>query len=640
MRAGNSEGSSMAQVPLKQIIDEYPFLDDRIAQEPYVYDVLREIEMTQMNGYEKGTGGFATKETMSVSRTLRIPFSITRDKNISYILELLSTKYATIIQTIVTFNFTFDDAAKKLGLREMEEYAINIPQTEYDVLVAERDETSLSNFNAFIQNFRLFNLDKVVKKARYKNDLIRVIKKGLGVEFFTYNHFVIEKGRLETIEEYCFHISNYEHVKRTLNMQQFKNINIAYNELIRTRLRKFGIMNADFGDYRDTKIDYIISILLENEASALGEKDRVEVKNFKALRDCIVQVDKTIDPAQTRSADIVKYIRENSLATAADITAHVLNGDEEIMKSWDQPDRLLAEHVVKYADQHGSSLFIDAFRLIQLFSNALANFKNIDPALPLQQREFIQSFADKLHRASKQVLRYATAQTLLGGNEQDTARLSHLVEEYDAFIKKTILQKEVQKVVQEEPKSGRPLYLRLLGFFSSIFGIFSHQPDVDANAYSYETDSQGVDIRREPRPETKDIYAKANARRARIVPLSDLIEINQENDQLIGRIIQELREHNMKIVIPVFNARSVLYPKRSGKILISDTEYLLIPPPVIKSLDTIAEYVNSLVGYKLKEEVIPGRGLVMLEKYLRVLHRQRRLSQLRKRETREKSMKH
>ncbi|HNX59643.1 MAG TPA: hypothetical protein PKK43_11135, partial [Spirochaetota bacterium] len=466
-----------------------------------------------------------------------------------------------------------------------------------------------------------------------------VIKKGLGINFFTYNHYYAEKGRLETVEEYCFHVSNYEHVKNTLNMAQFKNINLAYNELIRTRLRKFGIMNADFGDYRDTKIDYIISILLENDAASLNEKDRIEVKNFKALRDCILQVDKTIDPAQTRSADIVKDIRENSLATAADITANVLNGEDAVMKSWDQPERLLSEHIVKYADQKGSDLFIDAFRLIQIFHNALGNLKNMDPALPAQQKEFLESFAEKIHRASKQVLHYATAQALLGGNEQDTVRLSHLVEEYDAFVKRTTLQKEVQKAVQPESKHGRPLYLRLLGFFSSIFGIFSHQPDVEATSYSYESDSQGVDIRREPRPETKDIYTKANARRALIVPLSDLIEINMENDQIINRIISELREHNMKIVVPVFNARSLLYPKRSGKVLISDTEYLLIPPAVIKSQDTIAEYVNSLVGYKLKEEVIPGRGLVMLEKYLRVLHRQRRMSLLRKRENREKAMK-
>ena len=92
------------------------------------------------------------------------------------------------------------------------------------------------------------------------------------------------------------------------------------------------------------------------------------------------------------------------------------------------------------------------------------------------------------------------------------------------------------------------------------------------------------------------------------------------------------------IVIPIYNARTTLYPKRSGKLLMSDVEYLLVPPQVIKSIDTISEYINSIVGTKLKDEPIPNRGLVAVEKYLRILHRQRRASQMRKKDMREKTM--
>ena len=63
----------------------------------------------------------------------------------------------------------------------------------------------------------------------------------------------------------------------------------------------------------------------------------------------------------------------------------------------------------------------------------------------------------------------------------------------------------------------------------------------------------------------------------------------------------------------------------------SDSEYLLVPINVIKSIENISEYINSLVGFKLKDEVIPGKALVAIEKYLKTIYRQRRSSQVRKR---------
>jgi len=92
-------------------------------------------------------------------------------------------------------------------------------------------------------------------------------------------------------------------------------------------------------------------------------------------------------------------------------------------------------------------------------------------------------------------------------------------------------------------------------------------------------------------------------------------------------------------LVPIYNARGTLYPKRSKKLLMSDVEYLLVPIQTIKSMDAIAAYINSLVGYRLKDEPIPGKALVVIEKYLRIIYRQRRASQRRKQDQREKTMK-
>jgi hypothetical protein len=633
----------MPQKPVKQILDDFPFLDDRSAQEPYLYDVLCEIERIQQEGYEKGAGGFASKEAMSDSRLLHIPFSPTRDKNIQYILELLASRFSDYIRTMVTFDFRFDDVGKKLMLLEHEEYSINLPFTEHEALVAERDETSLHNFNVFIQNFRLFNLDKVVKRARYKTDLNRVIQKGLGKEFFTYNHYFVEKNRLESAEEYCFHASNYESVKNTLNMQQFLTIIATYGDLVKNRLRKFGIMNSDISDYRDAKIDYIISILLDDMGSSLVEKDRIEIKNFKSLRECLLQVDKVLNPAQILNTDIVKYIRQNGMVSAGELASNIMNLTPEILIEWEKPERLLKEHIVKQNDVSGIIHFIDAFNLIPLFAAAINGIKAAGDTGSSQShnRDIIKTRAETLYNASKSVLRYATAQTQLGGKETDVHKLAHLTEEYEALLKKATLQAEMARTqAPVEKKKGRPFYLKVLTLLSSIFGIFSRSPEVEGGYLDeYEHTTSEPSPKREPRRETRDIYEKANSRRGPIVALSDLIEINMENDAMITRIIQELRDNNLKLVVPIYNARVTLYPKRSKKLLMSDIEYLLIPISVIKSLDTIADYINSLVGHKLKEEVMPGRALVAIEKYLRVLFRQRRLSQMRKKEQREKSMK-
>jgi hypothetical protein len=631
----------MPQLPVAKILEEFPFLDDRAAQEPYIYDVLCEIRLYQREGYSKGSGGFATRDTIANSRNIHIPFTPTRDKNIDYLLELLTARYANNISQFLTFEFKFDDTSKKMFLYEKEEFALNLPIAEHEAITQARDEISLGNFDSFIQRFRLFNLDKVVKKSRYQKALLRVIDKGLGTCFFAYRNYYIEKNRIESSEEYCFHAGNYDHVKKSLNLVQFKSVLDIYNELVKNRLRKFGILNTDISDYRDNKIDYILSVLLEDLAGSIPDKDRISIKNFKSLRECILQVDKILDQGQIRNADIVKYIKAHGIVTRQEIISNVLNMTDEIITAWEDPDRLMKEHIIKQADPFGVVHYIDAYTLMLKFSLAFTAIKTEDSAVTAQQKEQNHTRAETFYRAAKHLIIFSTAQTILGGTDQDVNRLAHLIEEYETYHKKLALQAEMAKAAVVQPNKGRPLHLMILSFFSSIFSFFSRHDDLDDEHFHDEmAHAEGGPVARmEPRKETKAIYEKANARSGPIVALSDLIELTPENDQIIVRIIQELRENNMKIVVPIYNARTTLYPKRSKKLLMSDIEYLLVPIQTTKSVDSISEYINSLVGYRIKDEPLPSKGLVAIEKYLRVIYRQKRASQRRKQDQREKNMK-
>jgi hypothetical protein len=629
----------MPQLPIAKIIEEFPFLDDRSAQEPFLYDILSEIKLLQKNGYAKGNDEFATREHLLSSRSISMPFTPAREKNIDYLLELLITRYSFNITMIASFDFTFDDISKKMSLVENEEYAMNLTNLEIETLKHSRDQRSLEQFTDFIRKFRLFNLDKVIKRARNREDIGRIIDLGLKRSFFTYKHYFMEKNRLESVEDYCFHAENYEHVKRSLNLMQFRAYIATYVELVRSRLRKFGIMNTDISDYRDNKIDYILSVFLDDLSSTISDKDRVEIKNFKALRDCVLVVDKILEPAQIRNADILAFIREHKIVTAEDICSGIMNMNAEILAAWDTSDRLLKEHIVKHDDHFGLPYYMDGPALASLFATALSDLKILTPDAHPQVREKVHTRIELLYKTAKQVLHYSTAIIFIG-SEADVTKLSHLIDEYESYVKKMTVQAEMARASVSTPRRGRPLYLRILSFFSSIFSVFSKNdiPEEEAIHDDQIIHHEAAE-KIEPGRETKQIYEKANAKRGPIVALSDLIELTPDNEYLVSRIIQELRAGNMKIVVPVFNARSVLYPKRSSKLLMSDIEYLLVPLYVVKSLDQISEYINSLVGIKLKEEVIPGKALIAIERYLKVIYRQRRSSQVRKKEMRERSMK-
>jgi hypothetical protein len=95
-------------------------------------------------------------------------------------------------------------------------------------------------------------------------------------------------------------------------------------------------------------------------------------------------------------------------------------------------------------------------------------------------------------------------------------------------------------------------------------------------------------------------------------------------------IINDVRKLNIKIVIPVYNARKVLYPNRSQQYLISDMEYLLINPEVGQTAESVREFTDSLAGEKIKDEKLSAQAILGIEKYLMAIITQKKAQMLRK----------
>ncbi len=111
---------------------------------------------------------------------------------------------------------------------------------------------------------------------------------------------------------------------------------------------------------------------------------------------------------------------------------------------------------------------------------------------------------------------------------------------------------------------------------------------------------------------------------ALLIPLSDFVELTPENDYVVDKIIREMRDNNLKIIVPIYNARNNLYPKRSQKLLVPDVEYLLVAPERMKSPNSIREFTNSLVGFKIKDEPLPANAIITIEKYMLSIYRQQK----------------
>jgi len=233
----------------------FQFLHAHVAREPHIYEVLNEIMNYQTNVLNNGIGHLALIDDLKTSRNIKIPFTIARNKIITNLLDILTKNYPDIVRSIITFTFTVDPETKKLSINENREYSVLLNNDDFNRLQAERNMVSSGNFLNLISQFRLFNLTKLLKKTKERALLSQVIKLELGKSVFTYKNFTMDRQGNETAEDYCFHRTNYESVLKMLSLDKINKVIVNHSVPILRRLKNFGILNTDFSDYQDTKLD-------------------------------------------------------------------------------------------------------------------------------------------------------------------------------------------------------------------------------------------------------------------------------------------------------------------------------------------------------------------------------------------------
>jgi hypothetical protein len=391
------------------------------------------------------------------------------------------------------------------------------------------------------------------------------------------------------------------------------------------RLRQYGIASTFVSDYRDPKLDYILNILINELQGMLRGSDLVAVKNFHALRACLVRVEGLLDPLQTLGRDIAKCIAEDRICSASDLCAAIPSLAAEAVEKWATPENLRNYRIVTYLDEEGTIHFMDGRKFQELFSEmkdlvVRQPERMLDMSYPERQRA--QLHLDILYRSAKNILSSLDKRKELNLSDEHIELIKKSVEEYEDHLEKTRLKDESLKRSQLQSAGKKGIFERIIDFIRLLFG--GRKPP----------QSQPGPPGLEPHPSysrgTRQLYKKVATKKGPVLVLSEFIDLMPENDQLVDYLINEMRENNLKIVVPVYNAREALYPVRSQKVLMPDIEFVLVPPETVRSPESIRKYTDSLVGYKLKDEIIPSKGIMAIEKYLLTLYRQKRSQMIKK----------
>ncbi|HNU90991.1 MAG TPA: hypothetical protein PKO25_03900 [Spirochaetota bacterium] len=608
-----------------EAIDRFTFLDETSLREPYILEVLNEIYSLQGQSLPSGIKSLATLETLKKSRNVKIPISPKRDKTVEYLVEYLASRFPEHVRQLITFDFQVDESTKRLSVNEAVEFAVMLNTHDYERLCSIRDERSMENLLAILQKYRFFNLSKLLKVARSKKDLSRVIAKEEGRQYFVFKSSSLDRNKAEVEEDYCFHARNYPAARDSINLNRLKEITGRYSELVMRRLKRFGILSDYVSDYRDPKLDYIFNILIGDIASSLDENDRIDAKNIHSLRACVMSAEKSLDPSKTLERDIARFIGEQRVCASSDIVGSILELTDEVLEKWSTPENMRANSVLSYVSDDGTVYYVDGAGL-------MTNLAELAELVLRSPEKFAEYAYSERQRHSKHLeILCRTARTVLSSLDKkadlrlsadDIEKLKAIIAEYEEHLKKL---RQREEAARRSPISAQKpsLWVRIVNFFKRLFGGHGSE------RVKSETAPGEPPVAAPPR-EARQVYKKIAAQKGPIFALSDFIELVPENDALVDHLIQDMRENGLRIVIPIYNAREVLYPKRSQKLLMPDTEYLLSPAESARTPESIRRYTDTLVGFKIKDEVMPARAIMAVEKYLLTHYRQKRAQMLKR----------
>ncbi|HSV95346.1 MAG TPA: hypothetical protein VLM75_00270 [Spirochaetota bacterium] len=609
-----------------EAIDRFNFLDESSTREPYVFEVLNEIYALQGQSLPAGIKPLATLESLKKSRNVKIPLSPKREKTVEYLVEYLTSRFPEQVRQLITFDFQVDETTKKLSVVEYVELGVMLNARDFERLCSIRDDNSLENLMALLQKYRFFNLTKLVKVAKNKTDLSRIIAKEEGKQFFAFKSSSLDRNKAEIEEDYCFHAKNYPSARDSINLNRLKEITGRYNELVMRRLKRFGILNDYVSDYRDPKLDYILNILIADIASSLADNDRIDAKNIHSLRACVINAEKSLDPSRTLGRDIARFIGEHRICAASDIVGSILEVTDEVLEKWSTPENMRAGSVLSYVSDDGTVYYIDGGTFlghITELSELVLHSPEKLADLSYSERQQSSAHMEILYRAARTILSSLDKKADLRLSGEDLEKLKSLIAEYEEHLKKLHHREEAAR--RAEWRVEKPgLFTRIINFFKRLFG------GRERKTVKSDTTPAAAHAQAAPPREARQVYKKLAAKTGPILALSDFIELVPENDMLVDHLIQDMRENSLRIVIPIYNAREVLYPKRSLKLLMPDTEYLLVPAESVRSPETIRKYTDTLVGFKIKDEAIPARAIMVVEKYLLTHYRQKRAQMLKR----------
>ena len=598
---------------------KYPFLNEQLAKEAHIEDILSEIESIQTNWLNNDSNELATIASLNDSRNIKIPISPRRLPNIQYLVDLLVKSHPNEIRPVFSFKFSMNQTNKNLKFEEKVEYTLMMKETQFNHLQAERDKESAESFNELIKGFRFFNLTKLITKAQYKDHLLHLIKNKLGDNIFGLKYFALDNNELVFAEDYCFHKDNYDSVKSKLDFDGLKRI-IALNEpLVNRHLKSYGILNTQVTDYRDNKLDYILNILADSLTQSFHKSDEVKIKNFKHLRECLIKIEKLLDPVTRLDSEILAHVQEKFMTTDKEIISLFPDMTPELLNQWGQ-NKTASDELIIHNDNN-IKYFFDPRQFIEKYEALIkpiiykdtsqkTDESNQDKNIDIANAELLTNVGIYLLENNQNVQK-------LFGTAENVETLKHLISRY-TYSKKKINKKPAVSESAEKEKS--------LAFFSRlIYYIIIYFKKRKRRKQKKAQEAKEAPKSKKSKPgmskETKDIMRAIVLRDAPIIPLSDFIEIKPENDGLIERIIADMRQYNLKIVVPIYNAKQNLYTRRSKNYLVSDIEYLMIDPEHAATSESIYEYIESITGFQLKEDTLTGNNLLVIEKYLLSIYR-------------------
>ena len=608
---------------------DFYFLNQRLEKEPFIIEVLSELKNMQSRWLKQRTGDLATLEYLNNSRNIKIPFTPKRMLNIQYITDELIKYHPDEIKPVHSFTFDIDRENKNLTINEITEFTLLMKDTDFNLLLNERNKKSTEAVINLLSQYRLFNLTKLLKKAKKRTQLTQLMKTRLGKDIFTFKNFCLDKNGLEISEDYCFHSDNYESVRRKLDLELIKKIIESHSIAINRRLKNFGILNPNVSDYRDSKLDYLMNILTGEMAPAFNKKEIIDIKNFKSLRDCLIKVDKILDPAKLLNNDIMEYVQSQNLSTDRDIMNIFEKITPDIFTQWEAEASNSGKVIIYTGDDKikyiiDSNLYPKKFEeLIQLIVYNPELFNSLSET----ERNNKTFTAEIYSEAGKEISSKDTRALKVLKNQETIGKVADLIKDFEYYKKNKSTESANEKDQDNQPDNS--IVAVFINFIKSIFSKNIKSSQAADNQHGIQ--NQDKKAKKTNLSKTaKDIYKQIINKNSIIAVISDFIEIKPENEKMIDQIIGELRTNNLRIVIPIYNARQVLYPIRSKKYLIADVDYVIVDPEIPRSPEAIRDYTDSITGYKIKEDTLSGNALFQIEKYLMTIYRQNRAKMKRK----------